>query len=87
MPKKKAYTVHKPVYWWSSDINALRNDCVHNIKLYTRKTSIVNPETIKESWDTYQKSRKILRNTIKKVKRSHWRTLCDLVNYVIWRHG
>lgn len=88
MPKKrKPNTLRKPVYWWNSDLAELRRNCVQTRRTYTRTAKRGNLETIGESWEIYQSSRKALRNAIKKAKRAHWKELCEAVNCDIWGDG
>lgn len=79
----------KPVYWWSTEINELRNTCIRNRRMLTRLRGKNNGEQaqITRLDNEYRQSRKKLKEAIKKAKERCWKELIEEVDNDVWGNG
>lgn len=87
MPKRNTHPNRKPVYWWTQEVEELRRQCLRKRRLYTRASKNGNLAIRTTTWLHFQTARKILRNNVKKAKRSSWKNLCEEINNEIWGQG
>lgn len=87
MPKKRSGFFKRPAYWWNNDIAELRKDCQRKRRAFTRNARRLTLLGSQNLWEEYKKSRKTLRNSIKKSKRECWTRLCADVDRDIWGDG
>lgn len=76
----------KPVYWWNSRIENLRNECKKKRRKMTRANRSRNeiPESL---WQAYKETKKSLNKEIDRSKRICWDKICEEVNKDIWGTG
>ncbi|KAK9693963.1 hypothetical protein QE152_g33863 [Popillia japonica] len=76
----------QPAYWWNTTVAELRRECVEARRRYSRSRSRGSSQA-NLLWEEYKQSKKILRNSVKKAKRTCWKSLCDDVDADIWGDG
>lgn len=88
MPRRKKGRC-KPLYWWNDEIARFRSECLRRRREYTRNSrrvslSLADREVL---WESYKTAKRVLRDSIKKAKKSSWKNICDSVDRDIWGDG
>lgn len=87
MPKRTISRRGRPVYWWTSEIAALRKECLPKRRKYTRVAGGNSLILACNAWNDYQTQRKKLRNAIKQAKKAAWKRLINEIDKDIWGDG
>jgi hypothetical protein len=75
---------HPPVYWWTQEISALRQECLQKRRTLQRLRSRGRTEECLQLVAPYSEAKKKLRKMIKDTKRSKWLDLCDAAENDLW---
>lgn len=89
LPKKRRFkSQHKPVYWWSWEINEIRKSCLKKRRIFTRVCRTTSQIERKEAARRDLKAvKKELKFAIKTAKRNAWMRLCEDVEQDTWGLG
>ncbi|CAH2090177.1 unnamed protein product [Euphydryas editha] len=75
MPRLKNRAMHRPAYWWTPEISALRERCHELRRRVTRTAKHSSYLAIYSS--EYKKAKKDLNQTIKVSKATLWKEICN----------
>jgi len=83
MPKGQYRRGKKPVYWWNSDIENLRNDC-KKARRRSKRMRHKAGEVLEQCLSDFKNAKNALRKAIKNSKEACWSKLCDQVEKEPW---
>lgn len=81
MPKKRSRESRKENYWWNNNIATLRKICLQARRKYQRSR---NRSSVIILRDTYQQTRRNLKNAIKQSKTDNLNQLCKEIDINPW---
>nr|CAI5850898.1 unnamed protein product [Callosobruchus analis] len=86
---KRRTRVAKVPYWWTTDIEGTRSECVSSRRALQRARRVgTGSETeLKCLYDTYKAKKKRLHRLIVEAKKQRWKALCDELENDIWGEG
>jgi len=84
MSKSLVRSGRKSVYWWTSDINALRKTANHARRIFQRKKKRMGPLAASAEEAAAKQAKLELVKAIKAAKDRAWKVLCDQVESDPW---
>ncbi|ERL95927.1 hypothetical protein D910_00608 [Dendroctonus ponderosae] len=83
--RKSGNARRPPVYWWNSDIAALRSICISSRRQLTRaQKQHGSRSSMQELVETHKGNKHALKKEIRKSKVSKWKQLCTELDSDIW---